>query len=273
MLGSCFPMMQAATRMVARPLHHVAHHLTRGGVGHQLHHAAVHPGLAGTAGPQAGGVSTMCVQAPGGLLPAGPVPSVAGPVRATSAYASNLGDAGNGAAFGPASASLAPGSSVMAALGGGVLGSSLSSSGGLAGSVGPLASAALLAAGLAVAAFSAATTAPGQPALQQFAAADRAQPLPFIAAPVLAAPVPAALAVATPVAAMVPLPSSAPGATTPDTTPGARTPDTTAPAGAMMPSTRTSVPEPASLVLLGVGAAATWAARRQSSRRRQRRTA
>jgi len=269
MLGPCFPMMQATMRIVARPFHHVVHHLTRSGIGHQLHHTALHPGLAGTAGPQAGGVSMTCVQAPGGLLPAGPVPSAAGSAHATSAYASNVGNAGNGAAFGPASSS-----SMTAALGGGVLGSSLSSSGGLAGSVGPLASAALLAVGLAMAASSAATTAPDQPALQQFAAADRVQPLPFIAAPILAAPVLAVLAApaaAIPVAAMAPLPGRASGATTPDATPGTRIPDTPAPSGVMMPdattpSTRTSVP--ASLALLGIGVAATWAARRQSSRRR-----
>ena len=275
MLGPCFPVAQAAFSAVVKPFHHLVHYVLRAGIGH---HAALHP--AGAAIPHASSISMACAQAPGGLLPAGPIPGALSP-----AYASNVGDAGNGAAFGPASAggsgAAAPG---VGGLGGGLSGlgsfgagsSGLGSvgvgsvgAGSLAGTAGFLAGAALLAGGLAMAALTAAPTASEQSTAQQAATADMAHPLPFIAAPLLAA-----LAIAAPTTAMALLPGNAQDTSTPATVtlgaaaPGAASVSGATASGAAPASSQVGVPEPASLTLLGAGLAVTWAVRRRTIRRR-----
>ena len=246
---------------MARLFRHAAHHVPLRGIGRHIHDAAAHSGLAGAASPQAGAMPLMCAQAPGGLLPLGPIPGAYGP-----AYASGVGGAGNGVATG--------GWLGSAAAAGGVSGGGLPGGGGLAGSFGALASTVLLAGALALAALPAATTASDQLAAQQSALADMMQPLPFIAAPfipLLAATASAMMPASTGASDMTP-DSITPGAVTPgvaaladpalaDPAPGA-----TAAFAVAAPNDPTSVPEPASLALLGIAAAATWATRRRPSR-------
>ena len=254
MLGPCFPVAQAAISAVVKPFHHLVHHVLHAGIGHHLHHAAAHPGLAGAAVPHASGISMTCAHAPGGVLPAGPVPGALGP-----AYASGVGNAGNSTAFGPASAG---GPGAAASGGGGLSGFGGPGVGSLAGTAGSLAGAVLLAGGLAMAALTAGPAASERSTARQAAAPDMAQPLPFITAPLLAA-----LVIATPAAATALLPGNAQDTSTPAPVMlGTAAPGAASASGAAGAGSQVSVPEPASLMLLGAGLAATWAARRRTSR-------
>ena len=240
MLGPCYPIAHAVVGAAARPFRHVVRHFTNHGVGRHAHHAAAHHGAVPAAVPQAGGASVACAPAPGGVLSAGP--GLAGP-----AYGSGIGTAGNGAAPAAAGGAIGAGGPGFGGFGGGF--------GGLGSSAGLLASVALLAGGIG-----AATLAPQTDA--QAPAMRVAQPAaPFIVAP----------AIVPDVVGMGKSPdllSPAPGITAPNTpapnTPAPNNPTLNNPGGSTPFADVVAVPEPASLALLGFGAAAAaWAARRR----------
>ena len=247
MLGPCIPIAKATLGAMVRSFRHVMHHVPLRGIGRHIHRPAGHSLLATAASPHAGVPPLMCTMAPGSLLPIGPILGAD-----DAAYTSGVGSIGNGAAA-----------------------DGLLAGGGLAGSIGALTSAALLASGLAVAFLPTATTASHRPAVQRDALADTMQPLPFIAAPNV--PLLAATG-----SAMPPVFTGAPDVRTASIS-GAAVPGVAAfddaalgatgaydpvvpfdPAASNVP---TSVPEPASIALLGIGVAVTCATRRSRSNR------
>ena len=116
MLGSCYPLPQAALGAVARPLRHLARHWAAQAVGRGVLHGSVHHAvLSHIAAPHAAAPMLTCIRMPG-VLPAGPL------------LAAPAGPAGSGVFAGP--------------------GSGLTGSSGLAGAAAPLTAAALIVAGL-----------------------------------------------------------------------------------------------------------------------------
>lgn len=147
MLSLCNSFAQAALGAVVKPLRHYGRHWSHHAVGHGAHHVPIHhAAVTQVAAPQATGPIIACVKMPGSLL-AGPLSaSAAGPAGsgalarsnggpASSGYASNIGNAGNSTAFPGVSADAVRG-------GGGVFGRT-----GLAAALAPFAAGVLIAMG------------------------------------------------------------------------------------------------------------------------------